>query len=72
MDEPTESRVPEFAIFQNSRTRTAAIWTKPQGRWQECTKEEYPAISLFVTLLRASPNPTETLKEIAKTMNREL
>ena len=66
MDEQAKNPVPDFAIFQNSRTRTAAIWTKPQGEWTECTEEEYDAIDLFVTLLRNSPNPTKTMKEISK------
>ncbi|MAH48982.1 hypothetical protein CMI37_24355 [Candidatus Pacearchaeota archaeon] len=68
MEEKTEPQVPEFAIFQNSRTRVAAIWTKHQGRWQECEPEEYDAISLFVALLRESDNPHATLEEIVKIM----
>ena len=69
MDEQTKSPVPDFAIFQNSRTRISAIWTKPQGRWTECTKDEYDAIDLFATLLRNSPNPKETMKQISKIVN---
>jgi len=68
MEDETKNQVPEFAIFQNSRRRVCAIWTKSQGRWQECQPDEYDAINLFVTLLRESDNPHETLKEIVKIM----
>jgi len=71
MENETENRVPEFAIFQNSRTRVAAIWTKHQGRWQECQPEEYDAINLFVSLLRESDNPHATLEEIVKIMRKD-
>jgi hypothetical protein len=60
--------VPDFAVFQNSRTMTSAIWTKDRGEWIHCEKHEYPAILILVTLLRESPNPAATMEEIAKMM----
>ena len=72
MDKQTKSPVPDFAIFQNSRTRTSAIWTKPQGEWTACTPEEYDAIAVFVTLLRHSPNPVKTMKEISRIVGKGL
>lgn len=61
-----QEQIPDFAVFQNSRTLTSAIWTKERGEWINCNKEEYPAILVLVTLLRESPNPKETMEEIAK------
>ena len=61
-------QVPDFAVFQNSRTQQSAIWTKEEGKWRSCTKDEYPAMLILVTLLRESPNPEETMQEIAKMM----
>ena len=61
-------QVPDFAIFQNSRTQQSAIWTKEEGKWRQCGKSEYPAILIVATLLRESPSPEQTMKQIAKMM----
>ena len=64
----TDNQVPEFCIFQNSRTLQSAIWTKEKGEWQNCSKEEFPAILIFATLLRESKDPEETMRQVAKVM----
>lgn len=46
----------------------SAVWTKELGRWHECGREEYPAMLLLVTLLRNSPDPERTMKEIITMM----
>ena len=65
-----EKPVPDFAIFQDSKRMRSAIWTKEEGKWRECEKDEYPAILILVTLLRESPNPVETMKEVAAIMRK--
>ena len=60
---------PDFAVFQNSRTQESAIWTKEDG-WRKCERNEYPAMLIVVTLLRESPNPQETMQQIAKMMRK--
>ena len=62
MNEPP----PEFAIYQNSRTRQSAIWTKEKGKWIEATDDEYEILGLLARLIRTSPNPTEIMVELAK------
>jgi len=61
----TEEQVPEFCIFQNSRTQQSAIWTKETG-WSKCGEDEYLAISVVADLLRNSPNIQETMLQIHK------
>tara|TARA_B100000959_G_C14870667_1_gene578186 strand:+ start:373 stop:591 length:219 start_codon:yes stop_codon:yes gene_type:complete len=62
---------PDFAVFQNSRTHQSAIWTKELGRWHVCSEREYAAILVVVTLLRNSPNPTETMEQISSMLDLE-
>jgi hypothetical protein len=64
MESEPQPPASDFAIFQNSRTRQSAIWTKELGHWHECNKEEYPAILLIATMLRDSPDPTNTMNHI--------
>ena len=61
----TEEEVPSLCIFQNSRTRKSAIWTKKKG-WILCREDEYLAISVVADLLRSSPNVKETMEQISK------
>ena len=68
MENPPSSSIPDLAIFQNSQTMRSAVWTKELGRWHECDREEYPAMLLLVTLLRNSPDPDKTMKEIITMM----
>tara|TARA_Y100000310_G_scaffold63447_1_gene58879 strand:+ start:807 stop:1004 length:198 start_codon:yes stop_codon:yes gene_type:complete len=64
MNEPT----PEFAIFQNSRTKQTAIWTK-ENRWIKCREDEYPAMSLLVQLIRTADDPERIMKKIIKELD---
>tara|TARA_R100000808_G_scaffold21937_1_gene47521 strand:+ start:381 stop:596 length:216 start_codon:yes stop_codon:yes gene_type:complete len=61
----TDKEVPDFCIFQNSRTRQSAIWTKQVG-WRNCQPDEYLAIAVVADLLRNSPNVKATMKDISK------
>ena len=61
--------VPEFAIFQNSRTRQTAIWTKTAGKWTDIPKEDYAHIGLLAKLIRTDPNPVEIVKAVCKQNN---
>jgi len=61
-----EKPIPEFAIFQNSRTQASGIWVKGVGKWKECSKTDYAPISVMAQMLRSSPNPTLTLQQIAQ------
>jgi hypothetical protein len=63
-----EKPVPEFAVFQDSKRMRSALWTKESGRWHECGEGEFLAVSVLVSLLRQSKNPTRTMEEIAKVM----
>ena len=63
-----ENNTPDFAILQNSKTRTSAIWTKELGKWHECNEQEYEAVNLVSTVLRKSPYPEETMKQIIAMM----
>ena len=64
-----EKDVPDFAVFQNSRTFKSAIWTRELGKWHHCDKQEYPAILILVTLLRESSDPESTMKQIIRMMD---
>lgn len=63
-----EKPIPEFAVFQDSKRLRSALWTKESGRWHECGKDEFLAVSILVSLLRHSKNPTRTMEEITKVM----
>ena len=58
--------VPEFAIFQNSRLKQSAIWTKEKGKWIEAEQSEYEVLGLLARLIRTTPNPSEIVVELAK------
>jgi hypothetical protein len=62
MEKPT----PEFAIFQNSRTRRSAMWTKGAGAWKEFPERDFLALQTMTMILRSSPNPPKTLDDIIK------
>ena len=59
---------PDFAIFQNSRTRQTAIWTK-ENRWQKCREDEFGAMRLLASLIRNSDRPEELMKKIVKQLD---
>jgi|AP95_1055475.scaffolds.fasta_scaffold107406_2 hypothetical protein len=58
------SDAPEFAIFQNSRTKLSAIWIKGQGKWKDAPSSDYEHLRLLATLIRTDPNPVEIVKAI--------
>ena len=62
------NKVPDFAIFQDSKRYRSAIWTKQQGKWQECEKEEFAAILIMANLIRHSPNPNATMQQLIEMM----
>ena len=57
---------PDFAIFQNSETRLSAIWVKEIGKWRRCPEKDYAPLQIMANMIRHSPNPSETLTQIAK------
>ena len=61
-------QAPEFAIFQDDRSRSSAIWMKATGRWSVLPKEDFPAISIMVNMIRESPDPQATLRHIAQSI----
>jgi hypothetical protein len=64
-----ENKTPDFAIFQNSRTRQSALWVRGVGEWKRCDEMDYDPISVMALMLRASPQPVETLRHIAKAID---
>jgi len=58
--------VPDFAIFQNDRTKASALWIKEVGEWQPCASRDFEPLQVMVNLLRHSPDPKKTLVMIAK------
>ena len=63
--------VPDFAIFQNDRTRVTGLWLKERGEWVEAGRDEYEIIALLARLLRTSPNPDVVIEEIKKQSLRD-
>ena len=64
-------KVPEFAIFQNDRTKVTGVWLKDKGEWVEAGKEEYEILALLATLLRTTPNPSEVIAMFKKQSLRD-
>ena len=60
------NKIPEFAIFQNSRTKVSGVWTRAGGEWVEASRSEYEILALLSKLLRTSPEPAKVLRLIAK------
>jgi hypothetical protein len=60
---------PDFAIFQNSRTKQTAIWTK-ESKWQKCREDEYGAFRLLSSLIRNSPDPEPLMKKIIREITK--
>jgi len=60
-----ENSTPDFAIFQNSKTRESALWLKEVGEWKRCSESDYDPILIMAIMIRTSPNPSATLKAIA-------
>ena len=62
-DGKNEIEVPQFAIFQNDRTKVSGIWTN--GKWTEAPKSDYVILGLIAKLLRTAPNPLEVIESIS-------
>ena len=60
----TDKPVPDFAIFQNSRTRMTGLWAKEKGEWISARDDEYEILSFLAQLIRTTPNPQEVLDGI--------
>jgi|TARA_R110000824_G_scaffold354907_1_gene542018 hypothetical protein len=61
-----EKPVPDFAIFQNDRTRVSSVWVKGSGEWRSCPPEDFKALEIITSIIRNSTNPEKTLVMIAK------
>ena len=57
-------KVPEFAIFQNSRTRQSAIWTRTQGRWHDAAEGEFDALWTLVHIIRNSDDVPKLMSQL--------
>jgi len=55
---------PEFAIFQNSRTKVTGIWNGK--KWAEPPIEDYDFVRLLATLIRTDPDPVGIVKAISE------
>jgi len=56
--------VPDFAIFQNSRTKVTGLWVKGKGEWVEAEESEFEIFALIAQLIRTSPNPVEIVDKL--------
>ena len=63
--------IPEFAIFQNSRTKVSGVWTKSGGRWVQAQESEYEILRLLSQLIRTSENPIEVLDQLESYNKKE-
>ena len=61
-----ENPIPDFAIFQNDRTRVSGIWLKETREWRECPSSDFEALEIITVMIRNSPNPEQTLITITK------
>ena len=61
-------KTPEFAIFQNSRTKQSGVWNGE--RWAYPPKEDFELLRVLSTLIRTDPNPVEIVKSIG--MNNDV
>ena len=59
-----EYKVPQFAIFQNSRTRQSSIWVGQQGRWVDAQESEFEALWTLAQIIRNSKNVTEVMEQL--------
>ena len=66
MDKP----VPDFAIFQNDRTRVSGLWIKEAGEWRECPATDFESLRIITEMIRNSPDPEHTLIMIAKVISK--
>ena len=62
--------VPDFAIFQNSRTRMSAVWAKEQGEWVVASKDEYGALKILAEIIRNSNNASAMLEGLVNQIHK--
>ncbi|MAH46728.1 hypothetical protein CMI37_12945 [Candidatus Pacearchaeota archaeon] len=70
VDVGEERNIPDFAIFQNDRTRVSGLWTKENGKWVQCSESEYEAIAFVAHLLRSASDPQLVLSTIAEQVRK--
>ena len=58
---------PEFAIYQNSRTKQSGVWNGK--RWVHAAIEDYDHLRLLAILIRTDPDPVGIMKSIMKADN---
>ena len=58
-------KIPDFAIFQNDRTRVSGVWIKEAGEWRECSERDFDALEAKATMLRESPSSEDTRMQVA-------
>ena len=61
--------VPEFAIFQNSKTKVSGVWAN--GKWTEAPRSDYIILGLIAKMIRVSPNPVDVIKSIQLYNNKK-
>jgi len=54
--------LPEFAIFQNDKTKVSGIWAN--GKWTEAPESDYVILGMIAKLIRTSPNPVNIIEAI--------
>ena len=54
--------IPEFAIFQNSRTKQSGVWNGE--RWAYPPKKDFELLRVLSTLIRTDPDPVGIVKAI--------
>ena len=56
--------VPEFVIFQNSRTKKSSVWNGK--KWAYPPTEDYNYVGLLARLIRTDPNPAKIARELVR------
>ena len=59
-----DNTIPDFAIFQNSKTKVSGIWTKERGEWIQAPEKDYIILGLIAKLIRTSENPIDVIESI--------
>ena len=59
-----DTKVPEFAIFQNDKTKVSGIWTREKGEWTKAPESDYVILGLIAKLIRTSSNPIDVIESI--------
>ena len=65
-----DNQTPEFAIFQNSRTRQSAIWIGSRGKWVDAQEHEFEALQTLAGTLRNSDDPTIFMNQLINQMQQ--